>query len=377
MTGQYDVWLVALSIVLGTVASFIVLAIVDRVRQRRLVRGRANARPGIAAMTGEAGESNVPRRRAGDRSAGPAHHAARVFPPSIGQSAPQRVEIENGLRIALRQQQFVLFYQPRIDVASGRITSYEALLRWRHPEYGLVLPGDFIPVAEACGLIVPIGEWVLRDVCRQACAWQSVGVSAPRIAINVSAREFLSDGFVHEVEAALSRSRLRPELLEIELAERTVMDQPERASAVLERLSRLGVQISIDDFGTGFSSLSHLRRLPLDKLKIDRSFVQALSDQSYDASIVPAIISMAHTLDLEVIAVGVETIDQLCILRDLGCDQFQGFLVSPAVPAAQAIDLIDRDPITMPGPRTRTRPIHAGRRSAAAAPTAPSSSSAP
>ncbi|MFT3801438.1 MAG: EAL domain-containing protein [Burkholderiaceae bacterium] len=300
----------------------------------------------------------------------------RFYSPSMRHTAHQRMEIESGLRTALREGHFELFYQPKIDVGSGRITSYEALLRWRHPERGLVPPGEFIGIAEESGLIVPIGEWVLHEACRQACAWQAAGVSAPRIAINVSARQFHSDHFVHEVETALSRARLPPELLEIELTESTVMDRTEHAIAMLERLSRMGVQISIDDFGTGYSSLSYLRRLPLNKLKIDRMFVQGLSDGSHDTSIVSAIISMAHTLDLEVIAEGVETIDQLSILRDLGCDQFQGFLVSPPVPAGQAIDLIDRDPVTMPAPRTRTLTVQSAGRSDIAARTARSNSSA-
>jgi diguanylate cyclase (GGDEF)-like protein len=246
----------------------------------------------------------------------------------------ERLDIENDLRRALPLKQFEVHYQPKIDVASGRVNSVEALLRWRHPTRGLVGPNDFIPLAEESGLMGPIGEWVLREACRQARQWQLDGLPFLRIAVNISPIHFLQPKFLDIVRSALSDQDLEPRYLEIELTEATVMDHAESSIEILQNLSRMGVLVSVDDFGTGYSSMSYLRRFPIDKLKIDRSFINDLTTNTDAASIVKAIISLAHSLRLKVVAEGVETAAQLQQLRDLGCDQFQGFYRSEALPPA-------------------------------------------
>jgi diguanylate cyclase (GGDEF)-like protein len=253
------------------------------------------------------------------------------FTPSMSAFAQERLELENGVRRALVNGEFELHYQPKVDVTSGRISSTEALIRWRHPERGLVPPGEFIPLAEETGLILQIGEWVLREACRQARQWQLNGMAPVRVAINMSAQQFKQKNLVNIVQSALENAQLEPTYLEIELTESAVMHNAASSTAILEQLSRLGVHISIDDFGTGYSSLNYLRRFPLDKLKIDRSFIKDLVANPEDAAIVHAIISLAHSLRLKVIAEGVETEQQLEFLRELGCDQYQGFFCSPAM----------------------------------------------
>ncbi|MBL8265596.1 MAG: EAL domain-containing protein [Steroidobacter sp.] len=253
------------------------------------------------------------------------------FTPSMNAFAQQRLELENGLRRALVNGELELHYQPKVDVTTGRISSTEALIRWRHPERGLVPPGDFIPLAEETGLILQIGEWVLREACRQARQWQVNGMAPMRVAINMSAQQFKQKNLVTVVRSALDNAGLEPGYLEIELTESAVMHNAAASAAILEELSRIGVHISIDDFGTGYSSLNYLRRFPLDKLKIDRAFIKDVVANPEDAAIVHAIIAMAHSLRLKVIAEGVETEQQLEFLRSLGCDQYQGFFCSPAV----------------------------------------------
>jgi diguanylate cyclase (GGDEF)-like protein len=247
----------------------------------------------------------------------------------------ERLDLERDLRRALPLQQFELHYQPKIDIVSGRTNSVEALLRWRHPTRGLVGPDGFIPLAEESGLMLGIGEWVLREACRQARQWQDEGLPFLRIAVNISPRHFLQPKFLEIVRAALSDHDLEPRYLEIELTETTVMDHAESSVQILEELSRMGVLLSIDDFGTGYSSMSYLRRFPIDKLKIDRTFIKDLTRNSDSSAIVEAIISLAHSLRLKVVAEGVETAQQLEQLRELGCDQFQGFYRSAAVPPGE------------------------------------------
>jgi diguanylate cyclase len=253
------------------------------------------------------------------------------FTPSMNAFAQQRLKLENGLRRALGNGELELHYQPKVDVATGRISSTEALIRWRHPERGLIPPGDFIPLAEETGFILQIGEWVLREACRQARQWQVNGMAPVRVAINMSAQQFRQKNLESIVKSALESANLEPTYLEIELTESAVMHNAAESAAILEQLSRLGVHISIDDFGTGYSSLNYLRRFPLDKLKIDRTFIKDVVANPEDAAIVQAIISLAHSLRLKVIAEGVETEQQLEFLRSLGCDQYQGFFCSPAV----------------------------------------------
>src|ERR1700733_7238492 len=264
----------------------------------------------------------------------------QFFSPGMSVFSRERLDLESELRRALPMKQFEVHYQPKVDVTTGRMNSVEALLRWRHPIRGLVGPLEFIALAEESGLIFAIGEWVLREACRQARQWQSEGLPFIRIAVNISPSHFRQPKFLDLVRSALFDHDLAPQYLEIELTETTVMDHADGSVAILEELSRLGVLVSIDDFGTGYSSMSYLRRFPIDKLKIDRSFIKDLTTHKDAASIVKAIISLGHSLQLKVVAEGVETAQQLEQLRELGCDQFQGFYRSAAVPAGEIAKFI-------------------------------------
>jgi diguanylate cyclase (GGDEF)-like protein len=266
----------------------------------------------------------------------------RFYCEDMSKSEEERLALEADLRHAIRDGQLELHYQPKVDIPSGRVRSAEALLRWRHPQRGLVPPNLFIPIAEEAGLILSIGEWVLRQACTQMRAWLDSGLPPLRVSVNLSARQFRHGDLTAVVCSALEDARLQPGYLELELTESSIMHDPESSAATLQLLSTMGVHISIDDFGTGYSSLSYLWRLPLDKLKIDRSFVRELISNPDDVAIVKAIISLAHSLRLGVVAEGVETLEQLEYLRELGCDQYQGFYCSPAVPPDAFIELIKR-----------------------------------
>ncbi|HEU4603758.1 MAG TPA: EAL domain-containing protein [Steroidobacteraceae bacterium] len=266
----------------------------------------------------------------------------RFFTPDMTSAADDRLALESQLRAALEAGQLELHYQPKVDIGTGRVRSAEALIRWRHPQRGLVPPNVFIPVAEETGLIMPIGEWVIREACRQVRRWLDAGMPPLRVSVNLSAKQFRHADLTAVVRSALDEAQLQPGYLELELTESAVMHDPEKSALTLQQLSTMGVHISIDDFGTGYSSLSYLRRFPLDKLKIDRSFVRDLMQNPDDVSIVRAIISLAHSLRLRVVAEGVETLDQLNFLTELGCDQYQGFYCSPAVPPNDFVALIQR-----------------------------------
>jgi diguanylate cyclase (GGDEF)-like protein len=252
----------------------------------------------------------------------------------------ERANLESELHRALKLQQLELHYQPKVDTASGDVRSAEALIRWRHPQRGLIPPAQFIPLAEECGLIHEIGAWVVREACRQCAAWQRAGVPALRVAVNVAASQFRRGDLLDVIRSALEEAQLDPQFLEIELTESVVMTDPEGTAAILEQLSRMGVLVSVDDFGTGYSSMNYLRRFPIDKLKIDRAFLKDLITSSDDASIVRAIISLAHSLRLKVVAEGVETPEQLRFLQSLGCDQYQGYHFSPPLPAIEFARLV-------------------------------------
>ena len=268
------------------------------------------------------------------------------YTESMRSLTQERVKLESELHEALRCDQFELHYQPKVDTATGRINSAEALIRWRHPQRGLLLPAAFIPVAEECGLLDAIGEWVLFEACRQGRIWQQRGPRALRIAVNLAPSQFRLVNVVAQIRRALDASGLDPALLEIELTETAVMSDAEESVHILEAISRMGVLVSVDDFGTGYSSMSYLRRFPIDKLKIDRCFVEQMTARREDASIVAAIISLAHSLCLKVIAEGVETPEQLQLLAELGCDQYQGFYFSPALLPASFEELLRGDPLT-------------------------------
>jgi diguanylate cyclase (GGDEF)-like protein/PAS domain S-box-containing protein len=254
-------------------------------------------------------------------------HTREFYTPEIGARASRHLSVENGLRRALARGELLLHYQPQFDMRSGRLAGVEALLRWQHPDDGLLLPDRFIPVAEESGLIVGIGEWVVRQACAQTRAWINQGLAPPRIAINISGRHILHDHLVQTVQAALHEHGLdeHPALLEVEITEST-LQSIERSADVLARLRALGVRIAIDDFGTGFSSLSLLKHLPIDTLKIAQVFVRHVPDDKDDCAIVSAIISMAHALGLRVTAEGVETDAQFAFLMAQDCDEVQGHL---------------------------------------------------
>jgi diguanylate cyclase len=264
----------------------------------------------------------------------------QLYAAGMNSATQERVKLESELHQALSLKQFELHYQPKVDTKTGLIHGAEALVRWRHPQRGLVPPGEFIPLAESCGLIDSIGEWVVRESCRQARAWQLEGLPPLRVAVNLSAFQFRHGNLLQMIREALQAAQLEPRFLEVEITESALMSDPEESVTILEQLSRMGVVVSVDDFGTGYSSMSYLRRFPIDKLKIDRGFIAELISRADDASIVRAIVSLAHSLRLKVVAEGVETREQLDLLKSLGCDQYQGFCFSPAVPAPQFATLL-------------------------------------
>jgi diguanylate cyclase (GGDEF)-like protein len=287
-------------------------------------------------------------------------NSVECYTESMGSVTQERVKLESELHEALRAGQFELHYQPKVDTATGRVNSAEALIRWRHPQRGLVMPAEFIPVAEECGLLDAIGEWVLLEACRQGRIWQERGPRALRIAVNLAPSQFRLVDLVGQIRRALDASGLDPTLLEIELTETAVMSDAEESVHILEAISRMGVLVSVDDFGTGYSSMSYLRRFPIDKLKIDRCFVEQMTARREDASIVGAIISLAHSLSLKVIAEGVETPEQLQLLAKLGCDQYQGFYFSPALVPAKFEELLREDPTFSEEDAVRTHSKLAG-----------------
>ena len=255
--------------------------------------------------------------------------------------ATSRLALETNLRRAITNQEFLVHYQPRVAVDSLAITGVEALVRWQHPQLGLVPPSEFIPLAEDTGLIVPIGEWVLRTACLQGRRWRDEGFAPIQIAVNISGRQFRDQDLSETVIRILEETGFPPVNLELELTESSVMQDADFASGVLSRLKSMGIKISIDDFGTGFSSLVSLKRLPIDALKIDRTFVRDATRDTDDAALVMAIITLAHNLRLKVIAEGVETEEQLKFLQLLRCDEIQGFLFSKPLPAEALTSLFD------------------------------------
>ena len=264
----------------------------------------------------------------------------RFYTAEMNARAERRLTLETGLRHALERGEFLLHYQPQVDIVSGEILGAEALIRWQHPDWGLVSPAEFIPLAEETGLILPIGEWVLTEACTQARRWHDAGHAGLRIAVNLSGRQLAQKNLVEIVAATLTRCAVARGMLELEITESLLMQDLERIAATLEALVALGVTVSMDDFGTGYSSLSYLKRLPIDVLKIDQSFVHDIGSDPDDAAIVQAIIAMAHSLGIKVIAEGVETAEQLAFLRRHRCDGMQGYYFSRPLPPEQFIKLL-------------------------------------
>jgi EAL domain-containing protein (putative c-di-GMP-specific phosphodiesterase class I) len=254
--------------------------------------------------------------------------------------AVERQFIEANLRGALEKQQFVLHYQPKVNLETGIITGAEALLRWMHADWGMVLPERFVSIAEDCGLIVPIGRWVLREACAQARRWLDDDLELVSIAVNISALEFHQPNFVDGVRDILARSELAATYLELEITESVLMHDADASAAILQQLKDMGVKLAVDDFGTGYSSLSYLKLFPIDVLKIDQSFVNDITSATDDGSIVSAVIAMGNSLKLRVIAEGVENAVQLAFLKARHCDEGQGYYFSPPLMAEQFAALL-------------------------------------
>jgi diguanylate cyclase (GGDEF)-like protein/PAS domain S-box-containing protein len=250
----------------------------------------------------------------------------QYFTRDMNERALQRVQLEVALRRALEREEFRLVYQPRAHLATGRICGFEALLRWQHAKKGMILPGEFIPVLEETGLIVPVGEWVLRTACTQIKAWQKTGLKVPPVAINLSARQFEQKNLQGSFQQILRETKVDPSLIELEITESLLMNDPEGAARTLHSLKKSGVRLSMDDFGTGYSSLGYLTRFPIDALKIDRTFIRDIATDADGATLTRAIINLAQNLRLKVVAEGVETEDQLVFLRSNACDEMQGYL---------------------------------------------------
>ena len=259
------------------------------------------------------------------------HNCYQFYTRKMTTQELQRLVLQTSLHRALERRELLLHYQPQVDLRSGMVTGVEALVRWRHRDFGLLGPAEFIPVAEETGLIVPLGRWVLAQACRQMRAWDESGLPPLRLAVNVAQRQFRATAFPEAVAEVLAQSDLSPERLNLEITESTLMDDTEASHATLARLRNMGVGVSIDDFGTGYSSLGYLKRFPLDTLKIDKSFVSDVPHDSEDSAITEAVIGLAHNLKLNVIAEGVETEGQLAFLKDRGCDAIQGHVFSEPV----------------------------------------------
>jgi EAL domain-containing protein (putative c-di-GMP-specific phosphodiesterase class I) len=264
----------------------------------------------------------------------------QFFTDNLQACTLERLQLENQLRKAIEEGQLEVFYQPKLCLADNSLNAAEALVRWRHPQQGLVPPGDFIGLAEETGLIAPIGEFVLRQACMQARDWQREGLADIRVSVNLSMHQLRQGNLVSLVRQVLQETGLPASLLELELTESHLLENVENVIATFHQLRQIGVRLAIDDFGTGYSSLSYLKRFPVDCVKIDQTFIRDLSAGSEDAAITRAIIAMAHSLELKVVAEGVETQEQLSFLRSQHCDEIQGYLISRPVEAPQFVRLL-------------------------------------
>ena len=304
---------------------------------------RITASIGVAAYPQDGGDpetllkhADIAMYRAKERG----RNGFEFYSANLSTDAIERLSLESGLRRAIERDELELYYQPQIEACTGRIVGMEALVRWRHPQLGVLPPARFIRIAEENGLIVPLGDWVVHTACKAHREWQAKRVAPPRIAVNLSPRQFLHAGLVKDTLRVLESSGCRPSYLELEITESMVMHDPAGAAAVIAELKEMGVRIAMDDFGTGYSSLAHLKRFPIDTLKIDRSFISDLPGDAGNMAITDAIIAMARTLHLTVIAEGVETRPQFELLRRLGCDEVQGYYFSAPVPKDEATVLL-------------------------------------
>lgn len=256
-----------------------------------------------------------------------------IYDEEMGRAAAKTLRMISDLQHAVENKELRLHYQPKVDAPSGRLVGMEALVRWQHPEWGMISPAEFIPVAEDTGMIVAIGRWVLREACRQNSAWQKAGLRPIRVAVNLSARQLRSDNLPDEIDEALAEAELPASSLELEITESMVMEDPEQVIGLLDKFRGRGIHLSLDDFGTGHSSLAHLKRFPIDCVKIDRAFIKDMPGNTDDVAIARTIVAMAKALDLKTVAEGVETAEQFELLKTLGCDQLQGYFFSRPLPA--------------------------------------------
>jgi len=292
------------------------------------------------------------------RAKGQGRGTFSLFNLAVPNVSDERVSMESGLRSALDAGQLTLHYQPQICLRSGKVTAVECLLRWTHPELGVVAPSDFIPVAEETGLIVPIGEWVLRAACSQVRQWRDSGYPQVPVAVNLSARQFRELSLLEMVEEVLDESALDPNALILEITESNAMQDVDYTVSTLDVFKEMGVQVALDDFGTGYSSLSYLRRLPIDLLKIDKAFIQGVPNNSDDSSIVAAIIALTQSLGLTVIAEGIEQETQFEFLRSVDCDQMQGYYFSRPLPPAKLLKFLDERHVEPPQGRPGVSLVH-------------------
>jgi len=274
------------------------------------------------------------------RAKGQGRNNHQFYSADMSSRALERLKLETSLRHALEREEFILHYQPQLDLQTGRVIGNESLIRWNHPERGLIQPNDFIPLLEETGMIVPVGEWVIKTACAQNKAWQLANLPAIPVSINLSGWQFQDDSLIEKIDAALTETGLDPRYLDLEITESVLMENTQETMRIINTLSEMGIRFSVDDFGTGYSSLSYLKQFKIDTLKIDRSFIRDITTDPDDASIVTAIIVMAHSLNLSLVAEGVETKEQASFLRNLSCETVQGFLYHRPMPADQFEELL-------------------------------------
>jgi EAL domain-containing protein (putative c-di-GMP-specific phosphodiesterase class I) len=260
-------------------------------------------------------------------------NSAQFFTIEMDRRLRERMQVENELRVAIQRQELCVYYQPRVDCRSGKLLGAEALVRWQHPERGLITPGHFIGIAEDCGLIIPLGSWVLAQACRQQAIWRESGVGDIVISVNLSAAQLHDSELLQTLRQAMTENGIRPSMIELELTESLLMEDVSSTIDLLLAIKALGISLSVDDFGTGYSSLNYLHRFPIDKLKIDQSFIRDMLDDPNDLAITKAIIGLGHTLGLRVVAEGVEHAEEMRVLYAAGCDELQGYLFARPMPA--------------------------------------------